>query len=671
MPSQFKEFFNAASKLDWWKNPPATLEERVNILHKFEDYIGDDSEHGEALRELVKSLRAEAKDIADEAKRDNPLAFATLSYEQILKCNSWVWGVTFTCDFDANRKGKTAGAIMSALLWIFPNDPVWTIFTPYVDEWDRHCELLRRPSMSNVIKIQEYLLEHPELKGDPRIQPYEGENLKHYKALQEALPDCFKPAFPYPCYRDPDVTAWQGAPDVDYHKQIIMPEWNKWLPKSAIKSSSEHEKRIELEVKYLDPLTRTHKTCAWKILFKSYESKDEKFSGAAVKMILLTEGIKPAHLNEIRQRFQSDGVGAWDYTPYEARNAGSKTALAHKIFTGKEELPLSPFVFTGFGIEKTPTYILPASKKRDLIRMWKGKPEGEARIKGNFFTSSPVVLSNLDLDFHGVPWTREELFARFPEGRIYRAIDPGWDHPTCMVWALLTKTNTWYIYRVFSKNGMGIADRCEKMIELSGNSRCKVQYGPGDDDYYYEEIHDSPDSEVAVATIADFHTFKTDERTKRPYSANYVKEGLTIIPSTTLTPKHRAAEFNDKLRPDLQKGHPIHMKPPGCRVYFLLNEYGVAEACDKLQNVFWERFATGEHKGEPKGEIQDHDDDELDGVSYVVCSPFRWTKEVPSKKTAPEHDNIKHYTMPTRDVYKKKKQHSSKRRIVRYASTGY
>ena len=124
MSSQFAELFNNASRLDWWKNPPVDLEKRVEILHRFEDYVHDDSEHGEALRDLVKSLRAEAKDIADEAKRDNPLAFATLSYEQILKCNSWVWGVTYICDFDANRKGKTAGAILSALLWIFPNDPV-------------------------------------------------------------------------------------------------------------------------------------------------------------------------------------------------------------------------------------------------------------------------------------------------------------------------------------------------------------------------------------------------------------------------------------------------------------------------------------------------------------------------------------------------------------------
>jgi hypothetical protein len=238
-----------------------------------------------------------------------------------------------------------------------------------------------------------------------------------------------------------------------------------------------------------------------------------------------------------------------------------------------------------------------------------------------------------------------------------------------MVWGYLTKSNTWYIYRVHSENNLGIAERCHKVIELSGNTRCKVKYGPGEDDYYYEELHDNPSSEVPIATIADFHTFKTDERTKRPYSSNYVKEGLPIVPSTTLTPKHRGMELNDKLRPDLQKGHPITKIPPGCKVYFLLNEYGVAEACEKLQNVFWERFAVGDRKGEPKDEIQSHDDDEFDAICYLVCSPYRWTEVGPSRKTAPDSNSHKTSSMPTRDLshYKLK----SHRKIIRHASTGY
>ncbi len=649
----------------WYKNPPSDLEKRSTLLARLVDFVHDDSDHAEHIRDLYRSLQQEAKDIADEAKRENPLAFMTLSWEQTLKCNSWVWGITFLCDFDANRKGKTTGAIISALLWLYPNDPLWDIFKPYTDEWGRYTSLLQKPTMVSVHKIQEYLVDHPELKGDPKFQPYDSENLEKFNALQLALPDAFKPAFPFPSFRDPRGIIWQGGPDADYHKQIIMPEWNKWLPRSSVEAFSEHEKRLKLSIKYLDKLTNSEKECRWTIIFKSYESKDEKFSGAAVKGILLTEGLKAAHLNEIKQRFQTDGFASWDYTPYEARNAGAKTALAHKVFTGKEQLPLHPFVFTGFGIEKTPDYILPNSKKLDLQRMWKGKPEGEARLNGNFFTSSPVVLSNLDLQFHGVPWSLQELFDRFPEGRLYRGLDPGWDHPTAMVWGLLTKTNIWYIYRIHAEANLGIAERCEKIIKFSGNSRIQVKYGPGEDDYYYEEVHDNPDSEVIVTTIADYHTFKTDERTKRPYSANYIKEGLVITPSTTLSPKHRGTELNDRLRPDLLKGHPIYHKPPGAKIYFLVNEYGVAEACEKLENIFWERYAQGERKGEPKDEIQSHDDDEFDAICYLVCSPYRWTIDKPSKKTSPENKKPTASPIAVRDISKRV------RRRILHSSTGY
>lgn len=658
-------YLKSSPNLLWYKNPPPELEKRINILSLLTDYVDDDTDHAIPLRELYESLKQEAKDIADEAKRDNPLAFMTLSWEQTLKCNAWVWGITFLCDFDANRKGKTTGAIISALLWLYPNDPQWDIFKSYIDEWDRLSILLQRPSMTGVHQIQQYLIDHPELMGDPKFQPYDKENEEKYRTLQRALPDAFRPAFPFPSFRDTRGVLWQGGPDVDYHKQIVMPEWKKWLPQSSIDLFSEHDKRVKLTIKYLDRLTNSFKETKWTIIFKSYESKDEKFSGAAVKGIILTEGLKQAHLNEIKQRFQTDGFASWDYTPYEARNAGAKTALAHRVFTGKEQLPLFPFVFTGFGIKKTPDYILPNSKKRDLERMWAGKPEGEARLNGNFFTSSPVVLSNLDLQFHGVPWSLHELFERYPDGRIYRGLDPGWDHPTAMVWGLLTKTNTWFIYRIHAESNLGIADRCEKIIKFSGNSRIQVKYGPGEDDYYYEEVHDNLDSEVPVTTICDYHAFKTDERTKRPYSANYIKEGLVITPSTTLSPKHRGTELNDKLRPDLLKGHPLLQKPPGCKIYFLINEYGIAEACEKLENIFWERYAQGERKGEPKDEIQSHDDDEFDAICYLVCSPYRWTPQSPIRKTSPENKRPTASAIAIRDVSKKV------RRRILYASTGY
>lgn len=619
---------------NWWTDVPQALEEQAAILEARIEHIHDQTPEGEALRSLAEEFENRVASQVQEAKEVNRLAFVKLSWEQALKCNAWVWGITFLCDFDANRKGKTAGGIISAQMWMVPNDPEWRMFEPYVDDWDRHVEVLQRPLFKRVLEIQQYLDEHPELKGDPKQQPYDPDNAEKFAILRKALPHCFYPAWPRPSHTDSKCVMWVGAPDADYHKQIIMPEWRKWLPSKMITHDSDFDKRLEVTVSYPDNGVR--RKTVWQIHFKSYESKDEKFSGAAVKAIVLTEGVKQAHLNEIKQRFQEDAFASWDYTPYESRNAGVKSALAYKVFKGKEMLPLRPCIYTGFGIEKTPSYILPDSKRRDLINVWSGKAEGEARIKGNFYASSPLILTNLDSELHCIPWSKQELFERFPNGRIFRGLDPGWDHPTACAWGLLTPENNWFIYRMYAEPRKSLGQRCDDIIRLSGNARHKVPYGKGIDEYYYEEVQVDANSEIVTQTIADYHIFKTDEQSGRPYASNYTLEGLILTPSNTYGPKERGQKMDAKLEPSLYKAHPVRRIPPGARIYFLINEPGVALAFEKLENLFWARYAGGEKKGEPKDEMQDHEDDEFDAISYLVTSNMVWTKEKPRPRYARE-----------------------------------
>jgi hypothetical protein len=603
---------------EWWLNPPDDLEGQLSIFNSRLEHLQDQTPEGQELRAIFVKLNNEAESLSKQAKEDCPIAFMRLGWEQALKCNSWVWGIGFDVDFDANRKGKTCCSIINAILYILPNDPHWKMFTSYVDDWGRIVQVLQRPVAQKILKIRNYLKEHPELKGDPFKQPYDDDNIEKFASLQKALPDCFTPAYPNACYSDKNNTLWHGAPDSDYHKDIIMPEWRKWLPKSVMVRDSDYDKTIDLTFRI------GKAEYNWYLVFKSYESKDTKWSGAAVSGILLTEGVKEETLDEIRQRFRNDAFGHWDYTPYEPRNVGAKTAIAHKVFKGQVELPLSPFVFSGFGIDKTPTFILPEEKRKEMISMWAGTAQGEARIRGKFFTSSPVVLTNLDRFFHTIPWTKEELFARFPEGNLYRGLDPGYDHPTACAWCLLNKVNTWFIYRIYSKAGTSIPQRCKDIIELTGNTRIEKKWGRGDDDKYYTEALKDGKSEQIISTIADYHVFKDDENTKQPYSTNYVKQGLVLVPSTTMRPRDRAQKFDELLQPDLTRAHPVSRIPPASKVYFLINEPGVAEAVERLENIFWDRYRSGDRLGEPKDEIQSHDDDEFDAMCYLLCSPVRW-----------------------------------------------
>src|SRR5205814_8270896 len=99
------------------------------------------------------------------------------------------------------------------------------------------------------------------------------------------------------------------------------------------------------------------------------------------------------------------GFASWDYTPAEPRNTGKKVALAYKVYKHEEELPLRHFVFTKFSVRTTPEHIIPKEKKADLIRMWEGTQEGKARLDGDFFASSGLVLDKLNRDFHCLEWS--------------------------------------------------------------------------------------------------------------------------------------------------------------------------------------------------------------------------------------------------------------------------
>lgn len=606
---------------------PESLEGCVLFLDKWSEFINEKSNRGDAVREAYSRVKEFSDGKIEKAKDDNPLAFLKVSYEQSVKLNAWIWGINFLVDFDANRIGKTAGSVFNALFWMYPNNPEYQVFKPYIDKWGRKVHVLQRPSIVHFLQLQDLLDKQPELRGDPLKGLDDPENARKFANLQKMAKWAFEPSWPEPSFTFKQNTMWLGAPDSDYHKNIIMPEWRKWMPKSIVIRDSTHEKTFSLDIDYTTKFGSRRKI-RWEVICKSYESKDTKWSGAAVRAILLTEGLQKDVLNEIRQRFQSESFASWDFTPYEARNTGAKSALAHKVFHRKEELPLRYFVWSGYGIQQCPDFILPERKREDLIRTWKGSPQGQARIYGKFYSDSPQALSNLDREFHTLTWSKKELFANLQNGQLYRAFDPGYDHPSCCIWGLLSPSNEWFIYRIWSQSGMSIGERCRKIISLSGNQVAPYRFGTRPDDVIYKESNIYPESEQIIATVADHHLFKTDEITKSPYVNNYRREGLVLRPSTTMRPKDRANEVNRLLERSNFLKHPERKTTPGSRIYFLINEMGVAEGLEKLENLFWTRYLQGENMGMPKDALAEHGDDEFDALGYLTLSSFRWSANV-------------------------------------------
>lgn len=647
--------------MNWWHNPPESLEGIQNILESRAHMIRSTTEEGEALKRLLAKAREIFEREQKKVKEDWQIAYWQPSYEQCLILNAWLFGYDFPVTFAANRIGKTVAKLVNLILWIYPNDPKWRMFKPYIDEFGQLCQVFQRPNLANIRKIQDVYDANPHLRPNPKyaayrtdVAPensrYHKENVNHeiigspehqedravksyYNAkvvatLQLHFPNLFKPSYPSPSLQE-GGQIWLGAPDAGFHRNIVLKRLKSLVPKASIISWSDAKQEVLIST--IDGINPT--PTVQHIICKSYESEDTKWSGDAVHGIVLTEGFTTSILNEVKNRLAEPAFASWDYTPYEARNVGARTALAYKVLTGEEEMPLRSYVFRKFSVRHSPSHVVPKKKRLDMIRMWEGKPEGAARLEGDFFASSGLILSSLQKQFHCLDWTLEELLQRRPRHQLYRGIDPGLDHPCVCWWALLDDTNTWFFYRCYSKRGTTVSQRCKEIIELSGNSQHKFLYGKRKDDYMIQEAHTNHNSEVYAATVIDHKIFKRDETTGTDYSLNYKREGLLVVPSTTVGPELRAQQMDSMLDPNSHKfhPHPIHNKPPGSRIYFLHNEFGVAAALQTFDNLFWDRYRSGDYAGEPKDKVPQHGDDELDAACNLVCGPFSYSGLTPFK----------------------------------------
>lgn len=625
----------------WMISPPTSLKGKLELIQNRIHLIRSPGKKGKFLRSLVKECETQYQILDERARQLDPLQYFKPSYEQMLLLNAWMYGISFLCVYSANRIGKTTACIVNILLWLFPNHPKKRIFQPYrigdpiLDPENANnprqnslVQVFPRPDISCLKLIADALKRKPDHLPipDPRKPHYDPDNLKILQWLQSQVPQAYKAAWPDAPWNT-GGTIWFGAPDQDHHEQVMFPLWKQYIPELSMDRYVLSEREITLKI--TSPSGRT--TC-WELVGKSYESKDTKWSSGAVDIIILTEGLKPDVLREIKLRFKDPGIGSHDFTPYLPANSGAASNLAQRIAKGSEELPLRHHVFTEFSVYDAPVHIISEDKRRGLIKSFKNDPEGKARLEGKFYSSSMLVLSNLDRDIHLLDWSIEELFQRYPNGRIYRGLDPGLDHPTACAWGYLLPNNIWVIYRIFSQPGLSIQDRCDHIIRLSNNKLSKVYWGRGDTDYYCVETHPNQNSEIVCATTTDYHTFKKDEVTGRPYALNYITAGMAIVESVHTGPEERSQILDNALKPNQFIPSLITHKPPGPRVLFLKNEPGMMDMILKWEEFYWDRKKGGEDKGSPKDKIPIHGDDELDAVSYLVASPYRWTKWRPSAR---------------------------------------
>lgn len=648
-----------------------TLAEKVAFLKANKSLLQSPGPKGIKLRAVLKEVEGQWKEIEEEARQEEPLAFFKPSYEQALLLNAWMYGISFLCVYSANRIGKTTACFINFLLWVIPNNPAWQIFKPYTDHLGRKVQVFPRPDIAALKLISDRLparLQSLSVPPNPRLPHYQAPaptparsnpNPAILQWLQKEVPFAFSPTYPLAPWNRNGV-AWFGAPDQDHHEQVIMPLFKEYIPRRFLRRYVTSDREMTLEI-----TAPTGRTTQWELIGKSYESKDTKWSSGAVDAILLTEGVKADTLREIKLRFKDPGIGSHDFTPYLPANGGQASYVAQRIATGKDPLPLRYHVFTRFTVYDAPSHIISDDKKKGLIESLANDPEAAARLSGEFYSNSALILSKLSRETHLLSLSRKELFRRYPTARLYRGLDPGLDHPCACAWGALLPNNVWVIYRIMSERGLSLSDRVRRIVELSNNRLSKVWFGrrsaashgasqsgsrrfssgpPANatQNYYMQEVHTSPLSEVIVATPTDYHTFKTDEVTGTQFALNYTTRGLAICESVHTGPEDRAQQLDDLLAPDQFTPHLLTNRPPGPRVYFLKNEPGIMQAFLLWEELYWDRKKSGPNKGLPNDKVPEHGDNELDAVCYLTSSPFRWTKNAPRARLPDDSEPEEH-----------------------------
>lgn len=605
---------------EWVLNPPTDLQGKVELLQETAGMYSMDSEEGIVLGKLMRQIETILAEAEQAQRKACPPAFFIPSYEQALVLNAWMYGIDFICIYASNRIGKTTVEIMNWILWAFPNDPSWAIFTPYTDEHGRHVEVKVRPPFRTVNVIRDLARKFCYV-ANPEEPPTYKTNEAFLANVAKHDPLMFDSAFPRPPW-DKSGTLWVGAPDSSHHEQIIMPLWMKYLPESCIDRHSFQMKEITIVVKPTEG-----KEVIWEWIGKSYESKDSKWSSGAADAIILTEGVQLKTFKEICLRFAEPSFGGHDFTPTEAANTGESSALAmaiHKRTNPEQMWPKNYHSFSGFKVQLAPEHILPTEKRNKMVEQWSNSEEGKARLSGEFYTSSGLIVSSLDKDRHMIPLTLKQLLEKYPEGKLYRSVDPGIDHPTACAWALLNKFNQWFVYRIWARRGLTVGERVKEIIKKSGNI---IEKSSDNENLRVEVLHNE-NSERIEATIMDYHAFATDENSGMSKSLNYLVAGLQVMQSTTLGPEDRVDNLNEALQANkfLPSVTPKDFETnTGCRLYFLKDGEGIKETLTLWSNLYWETYRNGPAKGLPKEQVPNHFDDELDAVCYLPCSGIVWT----------------------------------------------
>lgn len=596
---------------------PMDTESRCAIIDALRDQIQMEErdpteEERETLMEMLEDVEDCMEQIQQLAEGKCPLAFLQPSLEQAMIVNAWAphareaFENVQHCEFDnyeggyrsignfaANRLGKTYACILDTLLWLIPNDPQWRMFG-WMDDWKGRgrYRILPRPDWERWRKRDKLI--YPGASAPPK-----------------AVCDIW-----HGVGRDDDWThkVWLG------YKRMMAPDWFGRRTDGG-QSIYKQEKRFDT---------------AWghSVIGMSMSAESEKWSGKAAWRVNIDEGCPRAILDEGLTRITAGGYFHWAYTPVDPANIGEKTRVAFQCYSKPDEYPLMGRTkfFVHFLLEDAPPWIVPTEKKEDDLRRFKAMGDkGKPRYLGGFMNSSPVVFSNFDRDRNVLPWTGSEIRKRFPTGMILRGMDEGLANPTACVWCLVTPANEYVYFQEWEQSGLSVSERCERIVELSGNIREVFRWHEDESLIQWREKRTELGM-IVRTTEADSKMFRRNpEQPNDDWTETYRKAGLKLTRASNIPPKARCDLLNDMLRAEPTRRHILHMDPqwghlpqatgPGAKAY-------ISKDCTKLiermENYLWQQLSSGPNKGHFTDKPEETDDHTVDACTYISASKQRW-----------------------------------------------
>jgi phage terminase large subunit-like protein len=376
-----------------------------------------------------------------------------------------------------------------------------------------------------------------------------------------------------PVPADRGRTIWAVGVDFDAGiKSVIWPKLKMFLPKGDFPGLvwRDYDKTVE----YTD--SKGHTSV---LRCKSAESGRTKFQGASVDLIWEDEEIPEDVHDECYQRTidcsghiiitctpigEEGKVGTitWLYDLYERCLAGERTVA-----------------FTSFSIFDNP--YLPPAEVQAAVDKWSGRPEGRARLYGDFYQALGMCFYELEPSVHFVrPYQIPKDWLHF------RVIDPHPAKATACLWLACDYFNDLHVYREYSQQGIA-SDHAKAITATSESAGERIDFtliDPKGGNQKNAESH---------RTIAQIYR----------ENGLFTLDGIADV-------DFRVAKVNEYLRATKDKNsrHPkIHIFDTLLTLRHQMSRY--------RQDV----FTSGAKKGEPKGKPVEVDDDFCDCIGYACA----------------------------------------------------